>query len=114
VNRVKADKFFRTEPEKLNCAQCILKAFQAQLNISDSIIAEFRRYGGGRAPEGVCGALYAADYLLKQHGKNSIQEEFRQKTNAVTCLELRKKRKVLCEMYINIVDELLEQKLNSF
>ena len=111
MNRVKADKFFRAEPEKLNCAQCILKAFQTQLNIPDSIIAEFRKYGGGRAPEGICGALYAADYLLEQHGKNSIQEEFRQKANAITCLELKKKRKVSCETYVNIVDELLEQKL---
>jgi len=110
MNRIKATHFFRAEPEKLNCAQSIIKAFQAQLNIPD-VVAEFRKYGGGRAPEGICGALYAADYLLNLQGKNSIQEEFRQKANAVTCLELKKNRRVSCEMCVNIADELLEQKL---
>ena len=114
MTKLKANTFFRTEPEKLNCAQCIVKAFQAQLNIPEEVIAGFRKYGGGRAPEGICGALYAADYLLKQQGKNSIQEEFREKAGAVMCRELKKKRKVSCEMCVNIADELLEKKLGDF
>ena len=113
MTRPKATNYFRVEPEKLNCAQSMLKAFQTQLNISEETIAEFRRYGGGRAPEGICGALYAADYLLKQQGKNSIQEEFRQKAGAVMCREL-KKSKTLCEWRVNIADELLEEKLTDF
>ena len=113
MNRIKADNFFRAEPEKLNCAQCILKGFQTQLNIADSMISEFRKYGGGRSPEGICGALYAADYLLKQQDKNSIQEEFRKKAGAIMCHEL-KKTKELCQWRVRISDELLAEKLNIF
>jgi len=110
MDRTKATNYFRTEPQKLNCAQSIIKAFQSQLNIPDNIVDEFRKYGGGRAPEGICGALYAANYLLNRQGKNSIQETFREKAGAVMCREL-KKTKELCEWRVNITDELLERYL---
>ena len=106
MTRTKAAAFYRVAPEKLNCAQCILKAFQTQLNIEDELIATFRKHGGGRAPEGICGALYAVDYLLAQQGKNSVQAEFLQKANAITCLELKKRRKVSCEMCVTIAEKL--------
>lgn len=49
---------------KLNCAQAVLKAFQEQLNIPESMIESFKAYGGGRAPEGHCGAVYAAEFIF--------------------------------------------------
>ena len=109
MTKPKATNYFRTEPEKLNCAQSILKVFQ----VPDNVVAKFRKYGGGRAPEGICGALFSADYLLKQQGKNSIQEEFRAKAGAILCRELRK-TKTLCESRVNIADELLTEKLTDF
>ena len=114
MNRTKAADYFHVAPEKLNCAQSILKAFQSQLNISEETIAKFQKHGGGRAPEGICGALFAADYLLKQQGKNSIHKTFNQKAGAVTCIELKRNKKIPCEMCVKIADKLLEEKLADF
>lgn len=50
-----ASDFFHAE-DNLNCAQSVLKYFDAPA----AQIAEFKAFGGGRAPEGLCGALYAA------------------------------------------------------
>ena len=49
---------YRTEG--LNCAQSILRAFQEECDIPEETVREARRFGGGRALEGRCGALHAA------------------------------------------------------
>ena len=66
---------------KLNCAQAVLKAFQHQLNIPDNIIESFSAHGGGRAPEGHCGAVFAAEFIF---GLAGILDP---EVNAVTHLE---------------------------
>ena len=61
--RDKVKRYFRGI-EKYNCAQAILKVFQDECNISDDKIKEYVKYGHGRVPDGVCGALYVINELI--------------------------------------------------
>ena len=65
MSRNKSLSYFHIPPESLNCAQAILKGFQQEFGITDQEIEEFRNNGGGRAEGGICGALFAAEKLLR-------------------------------------------------
>lgn len=64
-NRISSEKYFHVLPQNLNCAQAVLKGFQNEFQISEKEIEEYRAWGGGRAEGGVCGALFAAERLLR-------------------------------------------------
>ena len=104
-----SENYFHAEPEKLNCAQAILKGFQQTFNVPDSRIAEFKLWGGGRAPEGICGALFAAEILLAEQGKPSIKEEFKKKVGNIDCRSIKRINKTSCRDCVRIADELLEK-----
>jgi len=108
--RIKSDAYFHVLPEKLNCAQSVLKGFQQEYNISDSEIEEYRAWGGGRAEGNMCGALFAAERLLRQIGKDSVIEEFRQKAGGVLCADIKEKQ-FTCAEYVRMADELVEKNL---
>ena len=108
-----SQNYFHTAPEKLNCVQSVLKSFQKELNIPDSRIAEFKAYGGGRAPEGVCGALFAAEVLLAEQGKPSIKEKFKAKAGNTNCLAIKRENKTSCRECIRIAGELLEKEIKN-
>lgn len=108
--RQPSDQYFHVLPENLNCAQCILKGFQHEFNISEQEIEEYRAWGGGRAVGGVCGALFAAERLLLQRGKDSVVEEFRQKAGGLLCSEIKEKQ-FTCAEYVRMADELVEKNL---
>ena len=108
MSRIKSHHYFHTLPENLNCAQAVMKGFQKEFNISDTEIEEYRALGGGRAEGGMCGALFAADRLLRQIGKESVIEEFRQKTGSILCSDIKQKQ-FTCAEYVRIADELVEK-----
>ena len=85
--------------EKMNCAQAIIKAFQGNYAIGEDEIKKYMAHGGGRAPDGVCGAVYAARELLIKHHPEKIKE-FDQfiigLAGSDKCLEIRKLRKLSC------------------
>ncbi len=112
-NRITAEKFFHTGTEKLNCAQAVLKAFQKKLNIHDSVIDEFRAYGGGRAAEGICGALYAAEYLAEKHNYGTLKEHFANEAGHTKCRELKQHAKTSCVSCVKIADTLLAKKITT-
>jgi len=67
--------------------------------------------GGGHAEGGICGALFAADRLLRKIGKESVIEEFRQKTGSVLCSDIKQKQ-FTCAEYVRIADELVRETFN--
>lgn len=99
--------YFHREPEKLNCAQSILKGFQKEFSVSDAEVEEFRAWGGGRAEGGVCGALFAADTLLKRNGLPSISGDFAKRVGYTTCKEIKGNKACSCPDCVRIADELL-------
>lgn len=106
--RLGSDQYFHTLPENLNCAQAVLKGFQEEFDISNQEIEDCRAWGGGRAEGGICGALFAAERLLIQIGKESVVEEFRTKAGGLLCSELKGK-KFTCAEYVRMADELVEK-----
>ena len=87
-----------------------MKGFQKEFNISDTEIEEYCVCGGGRADGGMCGAFFAAERLLRQIGKESIIEEFSQKTGSLLCSDIKEKL-FTCTEYVNIADVLVEKSL---
>jgi hypothetical protein len=110
MSRKKSEEYFHVLPEKLNCAQAVLKGFQKEFNITDQEIEEYRAWGGGRAKDGVCGALFAAERLLLQVDKPSIENEFIAVAGDFRCVDI-KKGKFPCLDCVRIADELVEKNL---
>ncbi len=111
MSHINSYHYFHTLPDNLNCAQAILKGFQKEFGISDHEIEEYRAWGGGRAEGGMCGALFAAERLLRQIGKESVIEDFRKKTGSVLCSDIKEKQ-FTCAEYVRIADELVEKSLH--
>ena len=107
-NRKKSELYFHIQPENLNCAQAILKGFQKEFNVTENDIEAYRAWGGGRAPEGICGALFSANRLLNQVGKPSITKDFNTKVSEINCSKI-KAIHFPCLKCIEIADELLER-----
>ena len=110
--RINSEFYFHSLPGKLNCAQAILKGFQKEFGITAQEIEEFRAMGGGRAQDGICGALYSAERLLIQMGKPGITEEFKSRVGETHCLAI-KTTKFPCIDCVRIADELLEKRMKQ-
>ena len=108
MERIKSEAYFHKKPEHFNCAQSILKGFQAEFQISDETVGAFRSFGGGRAENGLCGALYAANYLMEKTGKGALNASFAKKTMSEKCREIKKNKLCSCEACVRIADELVE------
>ena len=101
-----ASDFFHRE-ENLNCAQAVLKYF----NAPPEKIAEYKAFGGGRAPEGLCGALHAARLLVDDEEKfRNLLEEFAARSGgAITCRALKNEAGFPCPACVNLAAELVEK-----
>lgn len=49
--------------KKHNCAQAVIAGFKDKFSLEDGLVETFTAHGGGKAPEGCCGALYAARHI---------------------------------------------------
>ncbi|MDP4237923.1 MAG: redox-active protein [Bacteroidota bacterium] len=111
-NRKGSELYFHTLPEKLNCAQAILKGFQKEFDITDQEIEEYRAWGGGRAQGGICGALFSSERLLRQAGKPGITEEFNERVGETRCLPI-KSTNFPCIDCVRLADELVEKRMKQ-
>ncbi|MCQ2219503.1 MAG: C-GCAxxG-C-C family protein [Paludibacteraceae bacterium] len=105
--------YFHRPPESLNCAQSIMKGFQEEFGVSNEEIEAFRAWGGGRAEGGVCGALFAADTLLKRRNLGSIAKGFEKKVGYITCKEIKGNQACSCPDCVRIADELMVEILDK-
>lgn len=64
--------------------------------------------GGGRAPEGTCGALYGA-IQVEPALEAQLREAFNAANGATTCRRLKGEGKVPCELCVRTACELLEK-----
>lgn len=116
IEKKKALEFFHDQANNWNCAQCILKAYQSRIRLNDEEIErDYRCKGGGKAPEGLCGALYASRVLLGEDTKEAAEltEAFRKELGAVTCLGLKKEMHVPCARSVSTAETLLEKALEK-
>lgn len=110
--RKKAEEYFHQAPKNYNCAQSVLKAFQEEMGIEEAMIEDFMKMGGGRAPQGTCGALYAANILLEMKGIAPVDEQFAQVAGASTCKEIKGGSKFPCQECVRLAGELVEKSLS--
>ncbi len=89
--------------EGFNCAQAIFKTFQSDYNVSDDIIALAADKGRGRAENGICGALYAAHFLIDDATLiEKVNSQFIQNGGSIQCKELKKNRKLTCKECVRL------------
>lgn len=105
-----ASAFFRGE-EGYNCAQAVLAAYAEHAAVDQTCMERFARFGGGRAPNGECGALFAAKALLRDpSAQERIEGAFTLATGATQCRAIRKLRRASCaECVQTAADELFSQ-----
>ncbi|MDY5858860.1 MAG: C-GCAxxG-C-C family (seleno)protein [Porphyromonas sp.] len=110
-----AKDYFHLAPYNWNCAQAIHKSFQDQTQMSDDEIElMYRPMGGGRAPEGMCGAIYAVRSLV---GEGTAEAEalttaFVERTGGLTCRELKGKHGRPCSWLVEQAEELLRERIS--
>lgn len=114
-NNTIASQYFHGK-EGFNCCQAVLKAYAGLTGMTDEYIsAEFRKFGGGRAPGGMCGAIYAAVILLenKPDELKAIMAEFVTKASSDSCRGIRMAGRLPCRDCVELTGELLADVLKG-
>lgn len=109
---MKAKEYFHLAPHNWNCAQAIHKSVQPWTGLSDEEIElAYRPMGGGRAPEGMCGAIYAVRTILGEDTEEAkrLTDAFVERTGGLTCRELKGKNGRPCSWLVEQAEELLTQ-----
>ena len=97
---------------KLNCAQSVAGAFQGKFALSDEAFQACRIYGGGRAPNGECGALYAAKLMLEKAYPAMIkdcEDALLLYGGSTQCHKIRSARRLSCLGCVETVAACLER-----
>ncbi len=87
-----------------NCAQAVVTGMDR-----DDLVAEMKMCGGGRAPEGFCGALHGALAITNPAHRDAIIQEFQAAAGAITCREIKGTAKTSCADCVRIAAELVEK-----
>ncbi len=101
--------------EGYNCYQAVLKIIQIKnpsLNITEDDINEGRQFGGGRAPEGLCGALFSILKNAKTEKEyNRFKENFSSYfNNEITCRGIKGQKIFSCnDCVLNALRVFLEK-----
>jgi predicted Fe-Mo cluster-binding NifX family protein len=103
---------FHQPPERLNCSQAVLAAYQETTGDRSCPVVDFKPLGGGRAPDGTCGALHAA-CLIAPEVESTLRSQFVKRAGSTACKELKKDHKLPCEQAVEIAAELLETSLSG-
>ncbi len=93
-----------------NCAQSVAYAWGAKYRGGKGVEEVFDGCGGGRAPGGLCGALYASCELAGAREVAAIKVSFAERTGGpLTCKAIRAAKCVPCEECVEVAAELLEK-----
>ena len=91
-------------PKTHNCAQAVAAAFEQQ-----NLVDDMKSCGGGRAPEGRCGALHAALQLVDKEAYHELCREFKARAGSEYCHELKKELKFPCQECVRLGDMLAQK-----
>ena len=100
-------------PHRLNCAQSIAVTLQEKFSLGDEMMARFAACGGGRAPDGYCGAFYAAKCILERYAAQDAAakiELLRSFAGSLKCKEIKALKKKSCLECIEKAVEAVEGK----
>ncbi|MDD3886639.1 MAG: hypothetical protein PHI35_07200 [Victivallaceae bacterium] len=99
----RAVEVFSELPKTCNCAQAVAVGLG-----HEELKAELAMCGGGRAPEGRCGALHAALRLTPAEEHESIKAEFRRTAGSEFCRELKGVYQYPCVKCVELAAKLAE------
>ncbi len=84
---------------RLGCAQSVAEALREPFGLDDDLVQAMAGATGGRAPSGLCGAVYAALRVAGEkapHKKQEIEDFFKKEAGGVTCRDIRSRRQLMC------------------
>ena len=87
-----------------NCAQAVAAGAGRE-----DLVSALGSCGGGRAPEGLCGALYAALLLAPETEHARIREAFAAAAGALTCSRIKGETHFPCADCVRTAAELTEE-----
>ena len=99
-------KVFRQPPDRLNCAQSVLHAWREVFGNTAITVPELKPFGAGRAPEGLCGAIYAA-CLLALDRAEELKAAFAAGIGSLYCKEIRAAKTHSCAECVAEAAEML-------
>jgi len=105
----KAVHVFRKPPHRLNCAQAVAHAWASDDAAASAAVAEHAKHGGGNAPDGECGALFAARQIATRRGgdPDNLLKRFAAVHGRTACRELRARR-VACADCVRTAADLVK------
>lgn len=89
-----------------SCAQTVLAAFSDGVP-DEALMREMLANSGGRAPENMCGALYAA-VSLRPDKAEEIKKRFVAEAGSTRCQDLKLVHKTPCAQCVRIAASALE------
>ena len=97
--------------ERYNCAQALFKTFAPGKGADPQCLEQFQRCGGGRAPGGECGALFAAKTMLRdKDARRELEQKFVEAAGSNQCRAIRKLKHLSCKQCVlTAADELSNQ-----
>ena len=107
-----ASSVFRRPPERLNCAQAVLHAHSKASGVELMPVSDLKPLGGGRAPGGLCGALYAACIIAPQKAE-VLMSRFTQELGSAKRKVLRTNKEHCCERSVATAAGLLEDEMTN-
>lgn len=95
--------------EGYNCSQAVLKAFADVHDIDETVVKEHKAFGGGRAADGLCGALYSVKTLLGEGAEfEALADQFCEIAGSTRCREIRKINRLSCKKCVETAATLLQ------
>ncbi|MBQ3634802.1 MAG: hypothetical protein II951_04205 [Bacteroidales bacterium] len=107
---MKATDTFRHPAYRHNCAQALAFKYHADLGLSpEQALEKFADLAAGRAPGGLCGALFAAQQILPSKA-DEVTKAFADKTDGyLTCKALKGEGRVPCPLCVDLADSVVER-----
>ena len=115
MNRhLNATELYHHPELKFNCAQAIAYKYASSEEAGQAKALEFKKYGGGNAPDGLCGALHAGLERLShdQRAEIELKNVFKTSASSLACHEIRKENQLSCKGCVQLVDEFLYSQLS--
>jgi len=112
AQKAKDNYLGRSGARRMNCCESVAYAFQDRIPLAGEELRNFAGFGGGRAPEGYCGAIYAAKRLLEISGSPlaaDISNIFDGIAGSVKCREIKALKKASCLMCVEKAAELVSR-----
>lgn len=102
---------FLYRKKRMNCAEAVAGAWHKVTGKNSEVTESMSDCGSGRAPMGLCGAIYAAQLVSDKDKKEELNDRFADAAGSLVCREIRSMRKLSCVACVELAATLLEENL---